>query len=365
MVAAVLHPDGIDPLQKPGAGVDIAGRIDPKALALPLTLAAHGAEDIRPILPKLRRKIHVLLAAGHVPMLLFGAGAQGKAVELPVIEVKPLHKIQKQLFDPLLVNRSRHTDISGFWVFVAVAGPLDMPGKARRVQGVAAARAEPQAKVGRKPLGQRRAGIKLLRKFLVEAPEALAVIIPAVVNHVGVHRRNAVLRQPLFHFIKGADNVFRRDIEHMVVPGIILLAELRFGGDRFDIAEEIALQHLPVVTARCADDGRPGEENAVCPAQAGKRLAGHIPAACYSILDARIRRRELIAQEKRAEIDRLAKPHVEAGNIGRSHIRPRPHRRLLRDLKSRQVNGMQRQRIRLFFREGNLQVFPQEVILLL
>ena len=143
MVSTVLHPDGIDPLQKPRARVDITGEIDPKALPLLLALSAHSGEDIRPIFPQLGRKIHIVLAADHVAVLLFWAGSQGETIQLPVIEIKPLHKIKKELFNSLLINRSRHADIIRLVVSETRTGLLNMLGESRRVKRITSTWAEP------------------------------------------------------------------------------------------------------------------------------------------------------------------------------------------------------------------------------
>ena len=178
MVAAILHPDGIDP----------------QALPLLLTLATHLGENIRPVLPQLCGEIHIVLAASHVAVPFLRAGTQGEAIELPIIEIKPLHEIEEQLFDALLIDWGRHANIFGFRISKAVPRLLDMLCKPRRIHGIAAARAEPEAKMRGKFFGKRRAGIQLLRELFIKAPKALAVIIPSIIHHIGVHGGHAVLR---------------------------------------------------------------------------------------------------------------------------------------------------------------------------
>ena len=83
-----------------------------------------------------------------------------------------------------------------------------------------------------------------MREFVVKAPKVALVIVPAVVNNIGVKRLNKILRQALFNLIKRACYIFLGNVKHMVIPGVILSAKVGFLRNGFDIFEKICSDNV-------------------------------------------------------------------------------------------------------------------------
>ena len=136
---------------------------------------------------------------------------------------------------------------------------------------VSALRADPYAKAGLQLVGQLGRRIQLVRELAVELPESglvlrrsrcsrrvhsadlIVIVVPAIIHDIAVQRLYAVLRQSFFCAEERSLDAGITDIHHVVIPGIILLAECRRRSDIFDVIKEICLYDSGLCALRCAD----------------------------------------------------------------------------------------------------------------
>ena len=330
-VAGVLHPDGVHPLEHPRGEVDVARRVDPEVLALLGAGGAEGLEEVGPGLPHVARVVHVVRAAGHVVVAGVGAGAQGEAVPLPVIDVETLLVVQEPVLEVLDVGAAAGVDALPV-VVLHLAGALagKVVGKGAEVV-VAALGTDPDAEGALQVMGEGGGGVQLVGELLVELPEARLVVggtgggggidviqlvvvgVPAVVHHIGIQGLHAILGKPFFGTQERLLDARVIDVHHVVVPGVVLLAEVAGRGDVVDVGEEVGLHHGGVGALGGAHHVAPGAEG-IAGLVHGLAVLGHLRDGLAAVvahlhgvaLDVRVLSRKLRAEEHTVGVDGLA-----------------------------------------------------------
>ena len=200
---------------------------------------------------------------------------------------------------------------------------------------VAAARANPYAKIRTKLLNQAARRRQALGELGIERPEAILVdaftvpaviilagqlplrrtiVVPAVVHNIGLERTNASLRKLLIDGLKGLDDVLVIDEHHVVEPGVVLNAEVAGLGNLIDIREEVSLHniHIRAIGACCTANGLPRDVLTIrgqlaIALKVGEILSGPIAGATHIVNDLGIRLGELGTKEHTVDVDRLTK----------------------------------------------------------
>ena len=191
-----------------------------------------------------------------MPVMSVFTRFQQKTVKLPIVDIKFFHTIKEKLKHIFCVSVIGNAHIAALPVIAALAGALHSSAELVGFQIIAAARSEPKSEFGRKFLAERRALIEFIGKFIIEAPKILIVINPTVVYDIRIERRNARTRKSLFYFKKRVAYVFACYIKHMVVPRIVLCAEINRFCNAFYILKEIGSHDLHIKAARRTADCR-------------------------------------------------------------------------------------------------------------
>ena len=140
---------------------------------------------------------------------------------------------------------------------------------------------------------------QLVGELFVKAPKRCFVVVPAVVDHIGVQWGHAVIAKPLLDLIKRALNIVRVNVQHVVVPAVVLHAEVAFGADVFNVVKERALHLCHGVAGGAAHDS----------SRAGKAAVYRVTYIVFDLTDAVlntvVRGRKLTAEEQAVNVKGL------------------------------------------------------------
>ena len=140
---------------------------------------------------------------------------------------------------------------------------------------------------------------QLVGELFVKAPKRRFVVVPAVVNHIGVQRGHAVIAKPLLDLIKRALNIVRVNVQHVVVPAVVLHAEVAFCADVFNVVKERTLHLCHGVAGGAAHDS----------SRAGKAAVYRVTYIVFdltdTVLNTVVRGRKLTAEEQAVNVKGL------------------------------------------------------------
>ncbi len=341
MVELALEPHGVNPLQQPRARNRVRGARNP--VVGDVVLLSVGANDlvqVNPGLPHVGAVVHLVSAADHVTLglavkhhirvlglailgtilvVVVVLSLIGKAIPLPVVNVILVLEFANKLSIFLQiravrnVNRAARIDTQVLLVELGGNGA---------VRAVATTRTNPHTEVRSEVLDEFRGRSEPVREFVVELPEAriCSVVGPTVINNVRIERAKLRVAQLTIDLSKRAQNGLVADVLLVVVPGVVLNAELGGRRDVVDVIEEVRLDHA-VVSSICgtgnrrprgiADAAIIGARGLLVISEALHRLARVITRATDLLVpifsdDLRIRRRELAAKEHTIGVEGLA-----------------------------------------------------------
>ena len=216
-VTAVLHPKRINPLKPPRWNINVAGHIYPNVRSC----LTKPVVKCNPLLPHIRNKIHILIAAYCVVVLWVLTRLKAETVKLPIIYIKFLCGFNKEIAELFDISCWGNTNIPCFLVEITVTCFLIALCDFVR-SGISAAGTEPQAKARAKLIAKSSNLCELVWELFVKAPKACLYIRPAVINNIGCELRSIMSRKMLVHLCKGGHNILLCDVLHIVVPAVVL-----------------------------------------------------------------------------------------------------------------------------------------------
>ena len=248
-----LDPHRVGPLQEPGARVHIAGERDPWVVDAELiSLVPYVLEQNDPLFPQVGGMIETVWSTIHMMVILIVANNAlalrecvvlcviGIAIPLPVVDAVIGHPLECELLE--LVDIALVCNVNRAASGRSVAR-LGNDVRKLAIEVIAAARANPNAEVRAELLHKRRRRRELIGELGVECPETfgilaragaarvnrslgVVVVVPTVVNDIGVERTNTRGGEVLVHRLEGIENVVLVDEHHVVKPGVVLDTEL-------------------------------------------------------------------------------------------------------------------------------------------
>ena len=343
--------------------------------------------------------IHIVGAAGHMVVRAarnaIGSGplavlrTVGETVPLPVVDAVLVLPPNTHLLELRDVRTVRN--VHGAARQRALAARLqDLAQVAKEV--VAATRTDPRAKVAAQVADQLAGRRESVGELGVEIPEALGVlagarlahidglvgivvVVPTVVDNIGVKRPHALLDQLAVDLLERIQDVLVVDVHHVVEPGVVLNTELRRGRDVIDVVEEVGLDHRGVRAARGARDSLPGAVvnrpvlglyRLLVSEKSIEVLAAVVADAAGLLLDLAICHGELAAKEHALDVDGLTKVGLELLHLDNSALAggngPLVFLRNAVDLHGLKVDVVDSRHGGLVARDGDIQELPHVVI---
>ena len=349
-----LDPHRVGPLQEPGARVHIAGERDPWVVDAELiSLVPYVLEQNDPLFPQVGGMIETVWSTIHMMVILIVANNAlalrecvvlcviGIAIPLPVVDAVIGHPLECELLE--LVDIALVCNVNRAASGRSVAR-LGNDVRKLAIEVIAAARANPNAEVRAELLHKRRRRRELIGELGVECPETfgilaragaarvnrslgVVVVVPTVVNDIGVERTNTRGGEVLVHRLEGIENVVLVDEHHVVKPGVVLNTELTWPRNALDIAVEIGSDHIVVRTVGMgsAHDSLPRDVLAIRSELAialkiGEILTGPVAHTAQAIDNLRIGLGELRAHEHAVDVDRLAQVGTGLGHLNNAAL---------------------------------------------